>query len=156
MIGTDIVRVDLRRGLTVLVEARRRIAAGWTQGAWYRDMDGTPTREYIPHARGSFCLTAAVTSAVLDKKDGHWGAASIGRDEEFNAAAAAVYNAAAARGYESAEKFNDDPATTQADVLTLLDETIASIEASDGPLVVDGFEVALGPYRGAAASPGTR
>lgn len=101
--------------LEALRAGRERVARGWTQGAFARNQKGSSVAEANPSAI-CFCALGAI---YADRRAPYSLA--------FDALSRAVESPKAnvpphcVVGY-----FNDDPATTQADVLALYDRAIAA------------------------------
>ena len=102
-----------------LAEARKLIAQGWTQGAFYDDEDG----------RGCYCLAGAVgtvdaASAKLTK--GRVNFVFYSRSKSIAALSACLGGRGGGAGaVDLVTEWNDAPGRTQEDVLALIDRAIA-------------------------------
>lgn len=98
----------------LLIAARRRIANGWTKDESARDANGNPVGVHHPCAV-SFCLFGAIRAAARTQSD----------MSALYALGKALPNPPY-RNYVVSKltKFNDDPDTTQDDVLALYDRAI--------------------------------
>jgi len=102
-----------------LAEARKLIAQGWTQGAFYDDEDG----------RGCYCLAGAVgtvdaASAKLTK--GRVNFVFYSRSKSIGALSACLGGRGGGAGaVDLVTEWNDAPDRTQEDVLGLIDRAIA-------------------------------
>jgi hypothetical protein len=102
-----------------LAEARKLIAQGWTQDAFYDDEDG----------RGCYCLAGAVgavdaASAKLTK--GRVNFVFYSRSKSIAALSACLGGRGGGAGaVDLVTEWNDAPDRTQEDVLALIDRAIA-------------------------------
>lgn len=99
----------------VLRAARERVAEGWTQGAMARDERGEETE---PTESEAVCYCALGALESIDR-----GSRSVGAFVLRLALPRFVLGCAPD---SMVANFNDDPATTQADVLALFDRAIAA------------------------------
>ena len=99
----------------VLTEARKLIAQGWTQGAFYDGDDGS----------GCYCLAGAVVTVSipnLGALDAEACADSPGIRALSDCLGRRVYSVYA---LDRLTEWNDTPGRTQEDVLALIDRAIA-------------------------------
>lgn len=95
----------------ILTNARGVVSNGWCQGAYY---DGN----------GSYCSIGALSKALQSSPQ-------VLEGERYREAYMYLNNHLPALGFDNGQDvvdFNDDPATTQQDVLNLFDKAIASAE----------------------------
>lgn len=98
--------------MNVLVEGRGRVEKGWTKGAYARDATGVSVNERSPKAV-AWCASGAIRSVI--------------RNDVAHAARLALESVVDYQGsWAPLVGFNDDEATTQADVLALYDRAIRS------------------------------
>jgi hypothetical protein len=102
-----------------LAEARKLIAQGWTQGAFYDDEDG----------RGCYCLAGAVGAAnagPVRLAKGRVKVIFYSRIESIQSLSDCL--GGKGRGHDAVglvTEWNDTPGRTQEDVLALIDQAIA-------------------------------
>ena len=102
-----------------LAEARKLIAQGWTQGAFYDDEDG----------RGCYCLAGAVgaaEAASVKLPKGRVKFVFYSRSKSIAALSACLGGRGRGAGaVDLVTEWNDAPGRTQEDVLDLIDRAIA-------------------------------
>jgi hypothetical protein len=109
------------RGLRLLLDARRLVAASWCCGADARDADGVEVDPWAVQA-ASWSLLGAIVAALEDQavEDGE-----LPLDE----LAAVLYALAGLIETDSLVDWNDDPRQTQENVLEVLDRAAAVYES---------------------------
>lgn len=98
--------------LDALRMGRGKVARGWTRGCLARDAEGKEVDPVSAQAT-CWCAIGAIDSVTGNENNASHGAVTV--------------LDSALEGREIAD-FNDDPATTQADVLALFDRAIATLE----------------------------
>jgi hypothetical protein len=102
-----------------LAEARKLIAQGWTQGAFYDDEDGS----------GCYCLAGAVgaaEAASVKLTKGRVNFVFYSRSKSIAALSACLGGRGSGAGaVDLVTEWNDTPGRTQQDVLALIDRAIA-------------------------------
>jgi len=103
---------DTNSVLDALRAGRERVIRGWTRGCLARDANG---REVDPVSDQAtcWCVIGAIDSVTGNENNASHGAVTV--------------LDSALEGREIAD-FNDDPATTQTDVIALFDRAIATLE----------------------------
>lgn len=106
------------------LEVRRLIANGWTQGRWAADLGGA---EVVPSSPTAcrFCLQGAYIRAAMDLTD---DAAEVISRPFWRDLVVYVMEA---RHYHNPVTWNDYPGREVFEVLTLLDEMIATRYPAD-------------------------
>lgn len=92
---------------------REKLAAGWTQHVYARDKFGVECGSTDPRAE-SHCIYGAIDSLQMNDPD---------KRRELSA----LFTAEVPLEYSGLTLFNDARTTTQADVLNLIDRTIARV-----------------------------
>lgn len=111
--------------LRILERTRALLAGGHCKARLAADMNGVSV-DFTDKAAASFCLTGAHSRARIDL--------AIPQEyESWQYLCAAVTNAALDGWYEASDQvvpFNNDPSTTQHDVVAVLDRAIAARRAA--------------------------
>ncbi|MGX7894971.1 DUF6197 family protein [Tsuneonella sp. HG222] len=102
--------------LSILTEARRVIAAGWTQGEFYEVKDDRPC----------YCTLGAIAYAS-GRDDGDWDALLWGASLP-KAALAKLAEATGKTGANSVAEWNDEAGRTVEEVLAGFDAAIQSVQ----------------------------
>lgn len=103
----------------ILEIARQLIASGWTQGAYARDESGKEISDYFRERPAYYCVTGAIL--VADKSGDSMVAAFAFLHASLPPSNEVCY---------SLPSYNDNPNTTQADVVALYDRAIALAQAA--------------------------
>ena len=119
------IRQDLIERLT---QSRAVIASGWTQGAFALNEHGNS----VPCIAKSACKFCAIGGLRRTTRLRGWGR----RDAVLYNRAMDMLRKCLPKPYTSIESFNDDPTTTQADVLSLYTRAIEYVKTRD-PAVED-------------------